>query len=602
MCGICGILSFTDTKPLSAIEAMVQCLTHRGPDAQKSIILDRISLGHTRLSIIDTSARADQPFCDTTERYWIVFNGEIYNYRTIRKKLIDLGHQFKTSSDTEVIVNGYKQWGTDIVSYLRGMFAFAVWDTKTKELFLARDRIGEKPLVYAFYNNCFYFASEINALLACGIPKDIDEIGLLHYFGTMTAIPPPLTIYRHIKKFEQAHYALLEGQSLQKKKYWHPAYKPDYHVTTDEWIERLNHTMDEVTALTLTADVPVGLCLSGGVDSGALCAFAHEHNKDLYYFVLSSLSEKDPEVERAQRVAKQYGLSLTVFPFPLLDDYEPMKHMSDHYGEPFCLYPHIYGSYFNKQIRNHVKTVITGTGADEILYGYTMYNTLLKSTSYRLFNAVNNIIRSGPLFNYFSMVRSINSQNNLMLNNDIIKKHSSHELIQPYKHIFNEATFYSLLSSKSLFDLLYYHYHSTVYFPDIASMQFGLESRSPYLDHRFIELIAQIPINILLPDPGNPHTNKYLLKKALEPRLPPDVVYAKKMGFGYGINYYETMKTTWKPVIENTLFAPRYAIDQYINVNKITGLWNKFLNGDLHAGNSIFSLLQFLHWWDLRQQ
>lgn len=599
MCGICGIVSFNNqTTEINKISRMVNCLGHRGPDAQKFITLDSIALGHTRLSIIDISSKADQPLHDISKKYWIVYNGEIYNYKLLRDELLNQGFSFNTSSDTEVILNGYNAWGVNILDRLRGMFAFAVWDTQKKELFIARDRIGEKPFVYSFYNNCFYFASEINALLACGISKDIDEIGLLHYFGTMTSIPPPLTIYKHIKKLEQAHYAIVRKNAFIKKKYWHIDFREERNISAHTWIERCYDTLKEVAHLTLTSDVPVGLCLSGGVDSSALCALTKDSTKDLQYFTLASSSEDDPELRRSLIVAKRYHLQTTIIKFPLIQEYAPIASIPRDYGEPFCLYQHIYTTYFHKQIRKHVKTAITGNGADEIFCGYIGYNQILKSPAYRMFAFLNTFIPCGKKMNFFYMYKNIRNQSHMLLNDALLKKYSYTDVTSPYRHIFHNNNFQNPISAKCFYDLLYYHYHSTVYYPDISSMINGLEFRNPYLEHKLIELIATMPLSMLIHDRNDPNKNKYVLKKAMEPFLPEEILYAPKMGFGYGIDHYCHMRTTWKKDINETLQKQRSYIHDFVDMKKVTNVWNAFKSGNKKAGKEMFTLLLFLHWWD----
>ena len=277
MCGIFGIAS---TKPVNLpLERMTETLSHRGPDSGGFYRDDSAYLGHRRLRIIDLEG-GHQPIFNENRSQCIIFNGEIYNYLDLRRDLINKGHRFTTQSDTEVILHAYEQWGEKCVDYLRGMFAFAIWDTQKKQLFLARDRLGIKPLFYAEYKGCFYFASEMKAILADpSFPRDMDETALVSYF-TLSYIPAPWTIYGSIRKLLPGHTLTWKNGEISVRKYWDIHFFPDNRKSEDDFVEEYMNILGESVGIRLMSEVPLGAFLSGGIDSSAVVALMSNASAD----------------------------------------------------------------------------------------------------------------------------------------------------------------------------------------------------------------------------------------------------------------------------------------------------------------------------------
>ena len=273
MCGITGLLNFKELVDYQAIEAMTTSLSHRGPDGDGIFIKDNIAIGHRRLAIIDL-ATGQQPLCNEDETIWITFNGEIYNYLDLRQQLLAAGHQFRTQSDTEVIVHAYEQWGEACVEKFRGMFAFGIVDLNLQKLFLARDQLGIKPLYYLTTPDCFAFASELQALRQLPVTLDVDIQAMDQYLW-LQYIPAPKTIFQQIKKLPPAHHLSISftGQISLPQEYWQFRFKPDYTKKENDWLVELDYILRESVQSHLVSDVPFGAFLSGGVDSSAIIAY-----------------------------------------------------------------------------------------------------------------------------------------------------------------------------------------------------------------------------------------------------------------------------------------------------------------------------------------
>lgn len=600
MCGIAGILNYSNNpEAFKPIEKMTLSLHHRGPDDTGIEKLDCIALGHTRLSIIDISQYGHQPMSDETNRYWIVFNGEIYNYKELRKILIEK-YQFRSTSDTEVLLYGYINWGADVLQKIRGMFAFAIWDTVEKTLFLARDRVGEKPLVYGFWNGCFCFSSELNSLLKTGIPKKINKVAMLHYFNTRNSIPPPLTIYENIHKLEQGHYLIVTKNNVRKVKYWGLDNEPNKKMSLPEWEELFYQKLSEVVKRELVSDVPIGISLSGGVDSSSICLLAIEDRPDIQTFSFVTTKPDDIEKQRVDYLVKTANLKNKQSVFNENMNINDLTNLSCDYGEPFAHFPHIYISFLYKKIRESVKTIVTGNGGDEVLAGYAMYQELLCNYKYNLLQSTLGVLNSDKLWGdilltnlgkqVFKISRRFFTKN---FRNNI----SWEETISPYRHIFKNTKFKHFLNANLLMDLLYHHYHGVVYLHDIASMKFGLELRSPFLDNDLIELTAKMPVNLLVADKHDPHFNKYILKKSMERKLPKELLYAKKLGFGSGVDIYDLIKSPWRKTITES-FNKKREIDLWLNKPSINNLWNELDSGNLKSGLYINAFYALFSWYD----
>ena len=360
MCGITGIF-YKDGQGIdsSILKKMTQSLIHRGPDEEGFYIEGNIGFGHRRLSIIDLST-GQQPLCNEDGNIWITFNGEIYNYMALKKELENKGHVFKTNSDTETIVHAYEEWGVNCLKKFRGMFAFALWDKNKKQLVIARDRVGKKPLYYFMDNNRFVFASEIKAILDHpNIPKEIDLTALSDYLSLLY-VPSPKSIFKSIKKLPAAHYAIITQDSFMLDSYWDISFEPHPFENEEEMMEGLIDTLEEATRIRMISEVPLGAFLSGGVDSSAVVALMAKSSVDPV--ITNSISFSVAQYNESQYARKVAGLfntdhhEMEVTP----DAISIIEKLSWHYDEPFADSSAVPTYYVSKMARENVTVSLSG--------------------------------------------------------------------------------------------------------------------------------------------------------------------------------------------------------------------------------------------------
>lgn len=559
MCGLLGVMSVG--RPVVSTDSFQRCLrmlAHRGPDGE-GIFQDKIiSLGHRRLSIIDLEA-GRQPLSNEDGTVWITFNGEIYNYRDLRQRLIGLGHRFQTDSDTETIVHAWEQWGPECVHQLRGMFAFAIWDQNQQSLFLARDRVGIKPLLYTVQPGFVAFASEMQALTCLpDLPLTVNAQAIdlyLHY----QYIPAPYSIYTEIKKIEPGHSLLIRhGQPVpEPRQYWTLKFQPDRGLDERQWLDRLDAALEETVRTHLVADVPFGAFLSGGLDSSTVVAYMSRILKQpVKSFCIGhgdvNYDERNWAHEAARITGAEYHEEV-VEPegLTLLPD------LVKHYGEPFADSSAIPTWYVSRLARKHVKMVLSGDGGDELFAGYYAYPAILAQHrrplewGLRIRHAVGNQARRVGLRpplpsmadNKFARTAVLSETERTGL-----WKADYQAVIGRTRQQF-EVQFTRSFSSEPLnqlqgFDVGNYIPYDNLTKVDVASMSHGLEVRVPLLDHQFMETVAQIPPEMKLrPEPGNGNgkletlqspvacVGKYLLKRNAERFFPKEFIHRGKRGF-----------------------------------------------------------------------
>ena len=574
MCGIAGIVSrdrerAPDTQRL---RVMMDTLAHRGPDGEGEWSEGPVALGHKRLAIIDLDT-GRQPMSNEDGSLWIVFNGEIYNYVELRRELVR-HHEFRTRSDTEVILHLYEELGERCLERLNGMFAFAIWDARAETLFLARDRVGEKPLVYADVDGSFTFASEIRALMADpDIPRTPDEVGLLTFLGTSTWVPFPRTAFERVKKLPPGHTLTVRRDGLTLRRYWAPDFSRKIERTMDDAVEQLDALFSATVSSMMMSDVPIGLLLSGGVDSSTI-AFAMRRCTDNMHTFACGASPADEEFLRARAVAARLGTRHAEHIFVLQP--ETMLRVLDQFGEPISEPSVIYRMQMCEFLRRQGVTVIlTGNGGDEVFGGYASYSLLrrypgLKRALAGIF-AGGSFLRALPGVDARLVLRVEIHRKPVAeaLGDALVRKmrgnlarlgcpHPSaegaiEEVRSTLVNWIDAAHVTDVVDGAMFADLMLTLHHNHVMIPDAVGMSQSLEIRSPFLDARLIEFAASLPSVYKVS--RNPLENKTILKRLLERQLPNDLVYAPKIGYGGNIRYLEKHAEFWSSLLERLLKA-----------------------------------------------
>jgi len=559
MCGICGKLNFEQNSSVdpTLIRTMLQTIRHRGPDDEGIYLGPQVALGHRRLSIIDLS-RGHQPLSNENGTVLIVFNGEIYNFQELRAFLLRKGHTFKTQTDTEVIVHLYEELGPQCLEKLRGMFAFAIWDENKKILFLARDRIGIKPLYYCLTNRSLVFASEIKAILT---DPDVDrEIAreVIDRFLTFLYVPGEETLLKGIKKLAPGHYLLVEDGKAEVRQYWDLRFsKPAGRRSFREAKEELLSLLAETVELHMIADVPVGLLLSGGVDSTAVLSFAVEGTDKEVSTYTVGFSDAGVADERpyARLAAEAFGSRHHEMTISAADFAAFMPQYVWHMEEPVCEPPAIAMYYVSKFARNYVKVLLSGEGGDEAFAGYSNYRNLLwLERIKRGLSPLNGTVGRGLLLadSLFHLPRvakyaplmkaefpayylSRTSNPFLYAGNGLGKLYSPEfarsidreRSLEPVRRLQAHVQGESTLDAMLYIDTKTWLPDDLLIKADKMTMANSLELRVPLLDHKILEFAAALPSSLKV----RGFTTKYLAKKALGRRLPKSILNRRKAGF-----------------------------------------------------------------------
>jgi asparagine synthase (glutamine-hydrolysing) len=589
VCGIAGIVDLNGRAvDAGLLGRLCERLAHRGPDAQ-GVHVDRgVGLGQRRLSIIDL-AGGRQPMANEDATVWLTFNGEVYNFQQLRPGLEARGHRFATRSDTEVVLHAYEEYGAGCVRRFRGMFAFAVWDARARTLFLARDRVGKKPLFYTRAGGQFVFASELRSLLEHpAVSREPDPAALDDYL-TYGYVPAPKTAYRGVYKLPPAHTLTLtfghDGSAGEPRvePYWALGYGPKLDVDETEAGERLLEILTEAVRLRMIADVPLGALLSGGIDSGVVVALMSRlSDRPVKTFSIGFEQKAYDELPYARLVARRYGTEhheLVVRPAAL----EVLPTLVRHYGEPFADSSAVPSYYVSQMTRQHVTVALNGDGGDESFAGYERYYASGLAEGYWRIPVA---LRAGVIEPLAALIPgSLPGRNRLSRAKRFVEvagQPAGRRYLRwvsyfspPQRRDLYAAGFRAAVDGHDADAWLLARYDAAAaaglgrldallatdvasYLPydllvkvDIATMAHGLEARSPLLDHVLMEFAAALPAGLKL----RGRTSKYLLRKVARGLLPAANLRRRKMGFGVPVG--DWMRGELRPLLEDALLSPR---------------------------------------------
>jgi asparagine synthase (glutamine-hydrolysing) len=581
MCAISGLV--TATMASDAAQRIVQTMNdiqrHRGPDGEGAWHEGIAYFGHRRLAIIDLTACGAQPMTNEDESLALICNGEIYNFAELRAGLVQRGHRFKSRTDVEVILHLYEEHGDQCVRHLVGMFAFALWDVRRQRLLLARDRVGEKPLYYARTPDGLAFASEISALLAVpGVDRRLDEEALTASL-IYPSSPAPLTMFAGIRAVPPASRLTFANGSLRVDRYWAIDCSRQAKLSEAEASDELDRLVGQSVRGALISDVPVGVLLSGGVDSSAIALHAIRAGAAVQAFSVGydTAAKADPDLARAREVATRLQLPHREIRFAAAD-LALLPRIVARYAQPFNVIPMLYADQLAEGVRRHVTVALGGNGADEAFGGYRGYNRQLVAgrLSALLSRIPTWVTHRAPVGRQrltrlqLSASEPVTERRGRFLNE--LSQHLGAALFSRdfarraracapgaiVARYARECEPREYLDTVMYSDLMVYHQHGTTVITDISGMAHSLEIRAPFLDHRLLEFAFSLPRRFKVRSAFRPNANKYLLKRGLRNSLPHDVLYGRKYGFGFNISYPALLAGPWRTAVEAFVRRGRY--------------------------------------------
>ncbi|MBP7063429.1 asparagine synthase (glutamine-hydrolyzing) [Ferrovibrio sp.] len=583
MCGINGIISSNPDLPQAALgwlAAMNDALRHRGPDGGATLTWRHMALGHRRLSIIDLTARGTQPMQNADGTLAMVCNGEIYNYADLRRKLSADGYRFSSDTDVEVILPLYERYGERCVDHLTGMFAFALWDAKQQRLILARDRVGEKPLYYAEHDGMIAFSSEIKALRKLPwVDLSLNEAAVPLLFAYQS-LPAPHSIHTGIQQLAPAEVLVWQAGHSRRERYWKLDFSKRREYRPDEALEHYGALIGETVRSELVADVPVGVMLSGGVDSSTVARFARQADAGINTFCIGreQPGQEDEEFRRATIAAQYLKTNHRNIDTGEIDLARAIEVIA-HYDQPMSSFVMLYADLLAHRMREEVKVVLSGNGADEVFAGYAGYARLplrqkLDGLAAALPASLSQLLpqryrsRAKRLIETAKLPLADRRGHSLnLVARDLLERLATPDFARRWRDddpgrfataAARECNPQTLLDAIMYSDLMVCHQHGHAVIGDMSGMSHGLELRAPFLAHPVMEFAAALPTDLLL---GRHHTarnTKWIMKRHLAEVLPDTLVHAPKIGFGYGIQLHDMIRGPWRPAVEECLLRGRY--------------------------------------------
>ncbi len=622
MCGITGFVNADGrAADRSVLERMNRAIIHRGPDDDGTYVRENVGLAMRRLSIIDV-AGGKQPIRNADGTKWLIFNGEIYNYQTLREDLEKRGHQFYTRSDTEVVLRLYDEYGEDCLEHLRGMFAFAIWDEKARSLFLARDRVGKKPLLYSHQpNGDLIFGSEFQALLQHpSVSREVDHNAIDSYLSYL-CVPAPQTAFKQIRKLEPGHWLRWTGGRIETKRYWLPDFSKKIKITEDEAIAETTQILRESTRLRMISEVPLGAFLSGGVDSSIVVALmAQESSTAVKTFSIGFEEEDFSELKYAKRVAEHVGAEYNEF-IVRPNALDVLPTLVEHYGEPFADSSAIPTYYVAKETRRHVTVALNGDGGDESFAGYERYTAMRIAEAYsRVPSALRKVFIEAPVgllptselkrsrfrdakrflraaglprteryFRWMSTFYGDAKQE--LYTADFARSVAGNNASALLGGWFAAANGTGTLDATLLTDQMTYLPNDLLVKVDIASMANSLEARSPFLDHKLIEFAATLPESMKM----RGFETKSLLKKVAARLVPREVVYRRKMGFGVPIGKW--FRGDMKDFVRGVLLSEKSLNRGIVRPEILKRYVDEHIDGERDHSFQLWTLLMLEMWY-----
>ena len=598
MCGICGIFHRGKIAVSPAqICRMRDFMIERGPDAAGYELLPEIALGHRRLKIIDLSDNANQPMSNSERTIWTVFNGEIYNYRELRKSLLEAGYQFKSNSDTEVLVHSYEEWGGEMFRKLNGMFALAIYDANKKMLILVRDRVGKKPLYFAEQSGIIYFASDIKAVVAALPAQPLVSLSAVDCYLHHIAVPDQHTIFEGIQKVRPGTFHIFKIDSHEIKTYWEWDYSQKVNDGETAILQNCEELIVNAVMRRTVSDVPIGTMLSGGVDSSIITAIlCRNSTQRIKTFTMGFKDYPKDDILAARGVAKLYDTDHT----EVILDHNVTDNLLElvwQFGEPFADSSAIPTYLISKAARQYITVMLTGDGGDEAFGGYgrtivprnaQIFSRIIPPFLHPLFG---NILRhsgvnpesdslfgkalyyidylNGFPYTSFYNTMGFHKYRTVLWNPEYLQQLSGHNPLHPFHENFNKVKGLNPIDQVLFTDgmtRLIYDYLVKI---DRATMANSIECRSPFLDTALLEYAAQIPAPLKFKN----HRTKYLLKKIAEKYLPEKLLYGEKRGFGVPVDRW--IQNDLSSIFETVVFNRFARHRNYFNYDFIQKIWNE---------------------------
>jgi asparagine synthase (glutamine-hydrolysing) len=621
MCGISGIFEPGRETAIdrAVLKGMTDALRHRGPDDEGFYCGPGIGLGHRRLSIIDLKG-GHQPIPNEDESIWVMFNGEIYNFQELNRRYLASGHCLRTRSDTETIVHLYEELGEGCFAELRGMFAIALWDGRKRKLILARDRVGKKPLFYSWDGRRLLFGSEIKALLAAGgLSTEMDLEALSDYFS-LQYIPAPKTIYRSVRKLRPGHYLAVEGGTLREVAYWDLSFHPTRPLAESEWCDSFVEEFRTSVKSRLISEVPLGAFLSGGVDSSSVVAVMNDYQPPVTTCSIGFTEASYDEARDARLFASSLGarhFERIVNPSAI----DLLPKLAWHYDEPFADSSAVPTYYVSQVAREHVTVALSGDGGDENFAGYSRYRFNMWENSLRalcplpirkaVFGTLGQwypalrwaprmfrgkymleTLARTPLEGYFNLMSLCpQSMKKRLFTPEVGKALAGYDSIEVFRQYYDHAPTEDMVSRIQYVDIKTYLVDDILVKVDRASMAHSLEVRCPLLDHKLMEMAAQIPSSLKLRN----GQGKYIFKKALEGILPAEVLTRPKQGFAVPVA--EWFRGELKQTALEALFGKR---DDLLNRQFLNDCWNQHQRGHRDWSPLLWSVLMLRMWQEVQ--